>query len=61
MGITGTDVAKEAAKMILADDNFATIVNAVREGRGVYDNLVKILLFALPTNFAQGICIVVVS
>ena len=58
MGITGTDVAKEAAKMILADDNFATLVHAVREGRGVYDNLVKILYFALPTNFAQGICIV---
>ena len=43
--------------MILADDNFATIVKAVKEGRVVYDNLVKIILFALPTNFAQGFCI----
>ena len=57
MGITGTEVAKEAAKMILADDNFATIVKAVKEGRVVYDNLVKIILFALPTNFAQGFSI----
>ena len=59
MGITGTEVAKEAAKMILADDNFATIVKAVREGRGVYDNLRKILAFALPTNFAQCVCVCV--
>jgi hypothetical protein len=58
MGITGTEVAKEAAKMILADDNFATIVTAVRVGRGVYDNLRKILIFALPTNFAQAFSIV---
>jgi fluoride ion exporter CrcB/FEX len=43
--------------MILADDNFATIVKAVKEGRVVYDNLVKIILFALPTNFAQGFSI----
>jgi len=57
MGITGTEVAKEAGKMILADDNFATIVKAVKEGRVVYDNLVKIILFALPTNFAQGFSI----
>ena len=57
MGVTGTEVAKEASKMILADDNFATIVKAVKEGRVVYDNLVKIILFALPTNFAQGFCI----
>ena len=54
MGITGTDVAKDAAKMILADDNFATIVKAVKEGRAVFDNLIKILLFSLPTNFAQA-------
>ena len=59
MGITGTEVAKEASKMILADDNFATIVKAAKEGRCVYDNLVKIILFALPTNFAQGFCILI--
>jgi hypothetical protein len=41
-----------------ADDSFATIAVAVREGRGVYDNLRKLLMFALPTNFAQGFCIV---
>eukprot|EP00879_Flechtneria_rotunda_P008837 GHRR01009257.1.p1 GENE.GHRR01009257.1~~GHRR01009257.1.p1 ORF type:complete len:212 (+),score=53.97 GHRR01009257.1:507-1142(+) len=57
MGITGTDVSKEAAKMVLADDNFATIVDAVKEGRRVWDNLRKILLFNLPVNFAQGFCI----
>ncbi|KAI8475578.1 MAG: cation transporting ATPase [Monoraphidium minutum] len=54
MGITGTDVSKEASKMVLADDNFATIVAAVKEGRRVWDNLRKILLFNLPVNFAQG-------
>jgi magnesium-transporting ATPase (P-type) len=47
-------VSKEAAKMILVDDNFATIVMAVREGRRVWDNLVKILLYNMPVNFAQG-------
>ncbi len=57
MGITGTDVSKEAAKMVLADDNFASIVAAVREGRRVWDNLRKILVFNLPSNFAQGTCI----
>jgi magnesium-transporting ATPase (P-type) len=50
MGITGTAVAKEAAKVILADDNFASIAAAVEEGRRVYDNLIKSLAFLLPTN-----------
>jgi P-type E1-E2 ATPase len=57
MGITGTDVSREAAKMVLADDNFASIVAAVREGRRVWDNLRKILLFNLPVNFAQGMSV----
>lgn len=59
MGITGTDVAKQAAKMILADDQFSTIAEAVRRGRGVYDNLQKVVLFALPTNTAQGAAVVI--
>jgi Ca2+-transporting ATPase len=50
MGITGTAVAKEASKVILADDNFASIASAVEEGRRVYDNLIKSLAFLLPTN-----------
>ncbi|KAG1666905.1 hypothetical protein FOA52_005965 [Chlamydomonas sp. UWO 241] len=57
MGITGTEVSKEAAKMVLADDNFATIVTAVKEGRRVWDNLRKLLIFNLPVNFAQGFSI----
>jgi Ca2+-transporting ATPase len=57
MGITGTDVAKEAADMILTDDNFATIEAAIEEGRGVFDNLTKIITWTLPTNLGQGLII----
>jgi magnesium-transporting ATPase (P-type) len=54
MGMKGTEAAKEAAEMVLADDNFASIVNAVEEGRTVYDNIKKTLAFILPTNGAQA-------
>lgn len=57
MGLEGTDVAREAAEMILADDNFATIVVAVREGRVVWDNLRKVLLVNTPINNAQGLSV----
>ncbi|HXV27868.1 MAG TPA: HAD-IC family P-type ATPase, partial [bacterium] len=53
MGITGTDVTKEASDMIITDDNFASIVNAVEEGRGVYDNIVKFIKFLLSYNLAE--------
>merc|ERR1712086_1209162 len=57
MGKEGTDVAREASDMILADDNFATIVTAVREGRVVWDNLRKVLLVNTPINNAQGMSV----
>ena len=57
MGISGTEVAKEAADMVLTDDNFATIEAAVEEGRGVFDNLYKIIAWTLPTNLGQGLAI----
>ncbi|MCQ8105321.1 cation-transporting P-type ATPase [Methylomonas sp. SURF-2] len=57
MGMGGTEVAKEAAAMILTDDNFATIEAAVEEGRGVFDNLVKFIVWTLPTNLGEGLVI----
>ena len=57
MGITGTAVSKEAADIVLADDNFASIAAAVEEGRRVYDNLVKALAFVLPTNLGFALVI----
>jgi magnesium-transporting ATPase (P-type) len=54
MGIKGTEVTKEAAEMVLADDNFASISAAVKEGRTVYNNIEKAILFMLPTNVAQA-------
>ncbi|WP_420750942.1 cation-transporting P-type ATPase [Rhodococcus sp. O3] len=58
MGAGGTEAAKEAADMVLADDNFATIAAAVREGRGVYDNLKKFVLFMLPTNGGEALVVI---
>lgn len=59
MGITGTDVAKGAADMTLTDDNFATIVDAVREGRGIYANIRKVVGFLLGTNIGEVIAVFV--
>ncbi len=59
MGITGTAVSREAADMVLADDNFATIAAAVAEGRRVYDNLIKALAFVLPTNLGEALILLV--
>jgi len=57
MGHNGTEVAKEASEMVLADDNFASIMHAVKEGRTVYDNLQKSITFILPTNGGQALMI----
>ncbi len=59
MGITGTDVAKGAADMTLTDDNFSTIVDAVREGRGIYDNIKKVVGYLLGTNIGEVITVFV--
>ena len=61
MGITGTDVTKGASDMVLADDNFATIVNAVEEGRKIYDNIRKVLQFQLSTNMAEVLYVFLAS
>ncbi|HNY66170.1 MAG TPA: cation-transporting P-type ATPase [Deltaproteobacteria bacterium] len=58
MGIKGTEATKEAADMVLADDNFATIEKAVEAGRTIYDNLVKTILFILPTNGAESLMVI---
>lgn len=59
MGHAGTEVAKEASDIVLADDNFATIEAAVEEGRNVFDNLVKFIVWTLPTNMGEGLVILV--
>jgi calcium-translocating P-type ATPase len=59
MGITGTAVAKQAADIVLTDDNFASIRAAVEEGRRVYDNLIKALAFVLPTNIGEALVLVI--
>ena len=61
MGITGTDVTKNVADMVLADDNFATIVVAVEEGRKIYDNIRKAIQFLLSSNMAEVISVFVAS
>lgn len=58
MGMKGTEAAKEAGDMVLADDNFATIAVAVREGRAVYDNIKKFILFMLPTNGGEALVVI---
>ncbi len=58
MGVKGSEAAKDASEMVLADDNFTTIARAVEEGRAIYDNLKKTILFILPTNGAEALVVI---
>lgn len=58
MGIKGTEAAKEAARVVLADDNFVSIAAAVREGRTIYDNIRKVIAWTLPTNGGEALVII---
>lgn len=61
MGITGTDVAKEASQVVLTDDNFSTIVDAIEEGRNIYNKLKRIICFIIVTNISQVLAIIIAS
>ncbi len=59
MGITGTEVAKDSSDIVLTDDNFTTIEKAIEHGRGIFDNLIKFILWTLPTSFAEAFIVMI--
>ena len=61
MGLTGTDVTKEASDMVLTDDNFASIINAVKEGRGIFDNIQKVVIYLLSCNASEVLFVFVAA